>query len=131
MRQRGRKSGAALVALPNNVDGSPSRLEPPADLLDDERALFLRLINAASAHHFAATDEPILTSFVQCTLLVRSLANKPTKIDAWEKAVRAQTLLARSLRLTPQSRMDPKTLARKQQEWTGPTPWGVLKNDKT
>jgi hypothetical protein len=130
MRQRGRKSGAALVALPNNVDGSPRRLEPPVDLLDVERALFLQLINAASAHHFVATDEPLLVSFVQSTLLVRSLANKPTKIDAWEKAVRTQALLARSLRLTPQSRMDPKTLARKQQH-TGPTPWEVWKNDKT
>jgi hypothetical protein len=122
MRQRGRKSGAALVALPNSVDGSPPRLKPPADLLDVERALFRQLVNAASAHHFVSTDEPLLISFVQATLLVRSLANQPTKIDAWEKAVRTQTLLARSLRLTPQSRMDPKTLARKQQQYTGPTP---------
>lgn len=40
-----------------------------------------------------------------------------------KKAVRVQAMLARSLRLTPQSRLDPKTVARRQPEHTGPAPW--------
>ena len=127
MLQRGRRSTASLVALPVSVDGSPRRLEPPADLRADEKTLFLQLINAATPHHFVETDKPLLISFCQATLLARGTANKPTKIATWEKAVRAQMALARSLRLTPQSRTDPKTLARKQQQYTGPTPWEVLK----
>jgi hypothetical protein len=111
MRQRGRKS-ADLAVL--NVDGSPPRLEPPADLREDERTLFTELIDATDTRHFRPTDLPLLTSFIQATLLARSTARNPNKINVWERAVRVQATLATRLRLSPQSRTDPKTIGRQQ-----------------
>jgi hypothetical protein len=112
MRQRGRKSAVNLVTL--NVDGTPSRLEPSADLSDDERTLFNELVEACSPHHFVKSDLPLLVSFIQSTLLSRRTAHDPSMIAVWEKATRMQATLATRLRLAPQSRMDPKTLARQQ-----------------
>ena len=126
MRQRGRRSAANLVTL--SVDGSPRRLEPPADLRADERALFAQLVNACSPRHFVELDLPLLISFCQATLMARNSANNPKKVGEWERGVRLQCLLATRLRLSVQSRVDPKTLARAVKERTGPVPWEVLKN---
>jgi hypothetical protein len=102
--------------------GSPSRLEPPANLRKAERALFSELVEATDPRHFRQTDLPLLISFVQATLLARSAAHNPDKVDIWEKAVRVQASLATRLRLSPQSRTDPKTIGR-QQLHVGPRPW--------
>jgi plasmid stabilization system protein ParE len=59
---------------------------------------------------------PLLISFVQTTLLARKAARDPEGIGAWEKAVRSQCQLARALRLTVQSRADPKTIGRRMPE---------------
>ena len=126
MRQRGRKSAASLVV----VSGAPPRLEPPADLSDEEKALFLELVNACSPRHFVESDKPLLISFVQATLLARGSAGKAMLISTWEKAVRVQATLATRLRLAPQARMDPKTVGRFQQNSGGPRPWDVLKDAK-
>jgi hypothetical protein len=105
-------------------------LEPPADLSDEEKALFLELVNACSPRHFVESDKPLLVSFVQSTLLARSSAGKAMLIGTWEKAVRVQATLATRLRLAPQARMDPKTVGRFQQKSGGPRPWDVLKDAK-
>jgi hypothetical protein len=110
MKQRGRKSINNLVALP--VDGTPPRLAAPKGLTKVERTAFTALVNACDPRHFVEADLPLLVSFVQATLLARMLAKDASKISQWDKVVRAQMALARSLRLTPQSRTDPKTLAR-------------------
>jgi len=120
MRQRGRKS-AANIAL--NVDGTPPRLEPPAYLEHDERTLFSELIASCDARHFVESDLPLLTSFVQATLLARGTARDPLQVAVWEKAVRMQATLATRLRLAPQARMDPKTIGRRMQSPVGPPPW--------
>jgi hypothetical protein len=99
MRQRGRKSVDNLVAI--NVSGVPPRLEPPAGLRDDERTLFRELIAACPPQHFVGSDLPLLTSFLQATLLARSSAHDPKKLDTWERAVRLQATLATRLRLAP------------------------------
>ena len=54
----------------------------------------------------------MLVSYVQATLLSRVTARDPKMIAVWEKATRMQATLATRLRLAPQSRTDPKTLAR-------------------
>ena len=59
-------------------------------------------------------DLPLLTSFVQATLISRRAARDPREAVLWERAVRTQAMLATRLRLTPQSRIDPKTLGRQQ-----------------
>ncbi len=123
-QQRGRKSANELGAL--NVEGEPSRLNPPADLTDAERSLFREIIQACSPKQFVPSDLPILISFVQATLLsrqaIKNAAKEAAALATWEKATRMQATLATRLRLAPQSRFDAKTNAR-QQPRLGPWPW--------
>ena len=123
MRQRGRKSAALVTTLPA-VDGEPPRLKPPPHLNDDERSLFDELVGACDPRHFVESDLPLLASYVQATLIARDAAHAPSKIVLWEKAVRMQATLATRLRLSPQSRIDPKTVGRRQ-EFQGPLPWEI------
>jgi hypothetical protein len=119
--QRGRKS-ANVVAL--RVDCSPPPLQPPAYLNAAERALFEELIAAIDTRHFAQSDLPLLTSFVQSSLLSRRTARDPKQVVVWEKATRLQAMLATRLRISPQSRYDARAAAR-QLEYQGPKPWEI------
>jgi hypothetical protein len=65
----------------------------------------------------------LLVAYVQATLLGRKMARNPSNVAVWEKAVRVQLALAARLRLAPQSRVDPKTIGRQQQQRVGPAPW--------
>ena len=121
MRQRGRKSVANL-ATPR-IYGEPSRLNPPSYLSAGERALFDELVAACDTAHFRESDLPLLASYVQATLIARDAARDPDKIMLWEKAVRMQATLATRLRLSPQSRVDPKTTGRQQPH--PPPPWAI------
>jgi hypothetical protein len=120
--QRGRKS-TGLAAL--NVTGKPSRLTPPSSLNDDEQALFSELVGACDASHFRESDLPLLISYVQSTLISRAAARDPDRIALWEKATRMQATLATRLRLSPQSRIDPKTVGRHQLN-SGRKPWDPI-----
>src|SRR4051794_2412638 len=108
MRQRGRKA-AHLLAVPVIEAPSPSP-DPPPGLTEPEQTLFTEI--AAAAPHLRPSDAELLASYVQATLMSRRAARDPDGIDVWEKATRLQVSLATRLRLTPQSRTDPKTLAR-------------------
>ncbi len=123
-QQPGRKSASKLTAL--SVEGEPPRLDPPTDLTDPERSLFLQIVGACSPRHFAPSDLPILISYVQCTLLsrqaIKNAATDTAALQVWEKSTRMQATLATRLRLAPQSRFDAKTNAR-QQPRVGPFPW--------
>jgi hypothetical protein len=105
MRQRGRPSSVLTFPI---VDGSPSRLQPPASLRKAERTVFVQVINACSPHHFSESDLPLLISYAQATVLAHSLAHRAGEIAAWERATRVQMALATKLRLTPQTRTDRK-----------------------
>ncbi len=120
MQTRGRKSLASLTTL--KVDGSASRLLPPASITNEEQALFSELVEACDASHFRDSDIPLLVSYIQSTLISRCAAHDPDKITIWEKATRMQATLATRLRLSPQSRADPKTVGR-QQPFVGRKPW--------
>jgi hypothetical protein len=123
MRQRGRRSSASL-AIPSNVNGDASRLTPPSSLNDAERSLFSEIVSACDASHFRRSDLPLIVSFVQSTLISRAAARDPDKITVWEKATRMQATLATRLRMSPQSRIDPKATGRQMAaQWTGPAPW--------
>jgi hypothetical protein len=125
MRQRGRKSAANVVAL--SVNGLSPRLTAPPGLSTAERSLFNELIGACDPRHFVRSDLPLLVSFVQATLLSRRAASKLTKdprmVRTWETATRMQATLATRLRLAPQARTDPKTIARQQPAYHGAKPW--------
>ena len=70
-------------------------------------------------------------SYVQACLMARSAAKTPTKVAIFERVVRLQAMLATKLRLSPQTRLDPKTLARQYDNFNpnGPTPWEWDSND--
>ena len=126
MRHRGRKSADEL-ATPN-ISGEPPRLGPPPNLTEDEESLFVQITEACSPRHFVVSDLPLLVSYVQATLLsrhaIKRAANDVGALATWEKATRMQATLATRLRLAPQSRMDPKTLARQQPKLVRP-PWEI------
>jgi len=131
MRQRGRKSGAGLGIL--QVDGKPNRLNPPISLSAAERAIFFDVVTACDRDHFRPSDLPLLVRYVEAAALGDQAAEqlrlgavvngKPSPwITVQEKAVRAMVALSMRLRLSPQSRIDAKTLGR-QEVRQGPAPW--------
>lgn len=126
MRHRGRKSAEEL-ATPN-ITGEPPRLDPPPSLTEDEQSLFVQITQSCSPRHFVVSDLPLLVSYLQATLLSRQAIKDAAKdtgaLATWEKATRMQATLATRLRLAPQSRTDPKTLARQQPQLVRP-PWEV------
>jgi hypothetical protein len=123
MRQRGRKTEGQLMALA--FDGSQSQLNPPSYLNEAEHNLFAEIVDAVSPTHFAKSDTLLIVSLVQATLLSRQAAGDRDQVVTWEKATRMQAMLAKRLRLTPQSRLDPKTVGRRQ-PYPGPRPWRII-----
>jgi hypothetical protein len=82
----------------------------------DEKKLFAELVGACRATYFTASDEPLLISYVQATLLARKsikLAGKDRDaLMTWERATKLQGMLATKLRLAPQSRIGAQCVAR-------------------
>jgi hypothetical protein len=133
MRQRGRKSAEAL-AVPS-VNGKGPRLEPPASLSEAERSVFVGLVTACDPDHFRASDLPLLVRYTesivladQAALELRKGAVVKGKSSPWlavqREAIKAMVALSMRLRLSPQSRIDPKTLGREQVR-QGPAPWEI------
>ena len=110
MRQRGKPS-ADLLRFP----AVEPRSQPiaPRSLGKRERDLFAELV--ASATHLTASDAPMLASYVQTILLARQLGHDAARIAEFEKLIRAQTLLARALRLTAKARINPISVGRRLQ----------------
>jgi hypothetical protein len=131
MRQRGKKSRAGLAIV--NVNGKPARLEPPSSLPEAERAVFVDLVAASDPEHFRSSDLPLLVRYVESIVLADRAASElrkgavvKGKTSPWlaiqREAIKAMVALSIRLRLSPQSRIDPKTLGR-QQLRRGPAPW--------
>jgi phage terminase small subunit len=128
-----RKSAAALSVMA--VDGKPKRLQPPEFLSDSERKLFVDLVASCDATHFRPSDLPLLCRYCEAAVLAERAAQElrlstiaDGKLSPWitvqEKAVRAMVALSMRLRLSPQSRIDPKTVSRRQAH-TGRRPWEI------
>jgi phage terminase small subunit len=119
---RGRRSVAALTAP--CVDGRPNRLKPPAHLGAAERRAFTELVASCDPSHFKPSDIALLCRYVEADVLAERAAHElrrgvvvDGKVNPWlvvqEKSVRALVALSMRLRLAPQSRLDPKTAARR------------------
>jgi hypothetical protein len=110
--------------VPLGVSGLPRRLTAPSGLSADERAQFNELVGACDPRHFVKSDMSLLVSYVQSTLLSRRAASQmrrdPDMVTVWEKATRMQATLATRLRLAPQARTDPLTVARRQGTYHSP-----------
>ena len=122
MKQRGRKSEASLqVAELAPKVGRP----PPPDYLTDEQALIWRRIVDCERPGFIKSSQfGLLANY--CVL--EDLSRRLDLDDANERKELRQishemTSIARSLRLTNQSRYTPETAARKSETSEGPRPW--------
>jgi hypothetical protein len=116
MRQRGRRSSDNLKVIA--FKPGQTRIDPPADLSEAEAEAFRRIVADCTADHFVASDVPLLVSYVQSTLLSRRAARALSNgngdaLVVWQTATKMQATLATRLRLAPQARTDPKTLARR------------------
>jgi len=117
-----RKSVYARLIPP--VDGSPPKLEPPATLSPAERQLFNELVAATDRRHFRVSDRPLLVRYCEAACLAERAAcelrehgavvdGKPSPwIVVQEKSVRTLTALSLRLRLSPQSRIGNRAVAR-------------------
>jgi hypothetical protein len=113
-----RKSSAALSVVSIDVARVPPR--PPESLDETERETFVEL--ASHATHLKPADVPLLASLAQAIVLSRRLARDPARVAEWERATRTQMALTRSLRMSPQSRIDARAAGR-HDEPSGPNPW--------
>jgi len=115
MAKRGRQSAAELSIVP--IGTGHHRLLPPLDLTAPEAKLFREMVASCAPDHFVQSDLPLLISYVQATILSRrastAIAKDVAMVGVWEKATRMQATLATRLRLAPQARTDPKTIARR------------------
>jgi hypothetical protein len=123
MRQRGRRSAAERLAEISAVDVRHIPLQPPETLNDAERTIFLALVNAVDPKHFAPSDLPLVTAYVQAVAITQATAHDPERFREWTQAAKLMAVLATRLRLAPQSRHDSRAAARHQLERTGPWPW--------
>ena len=124
MKQRGRTSAAALsvAALPSN---SAARPGPPPDLSERSTALWRATVSALPVDWFSPEQLPQLRAYVghmeRAERFERMLdehdGDDLAEMDRISRMIerenRAALALARSLRLTKQSQVDPKAAGRK------------------
>jgi len=104
--QPGRKSSASIVAV--RAVNPAQRLAPPDYLSPAEREIFADIVAAAPAKHFTQNDSLLLATFAKVTHQIRQ-TDDPGELL---RSAKVQVTLATRLRLTPSSRLDPKTAAR-------------------
>ena len=122
MRQRGKKSSAYLSVVHGRSESR--RPQPPAHLTERQVQIFRHLLANSARDQFRETDGLLLARLCEAHDLAEQAAvqlaqNGPVvegKASAWlvvqEKAVRSVVALSMRLRLSPQSRVDPRALAR-------------------
>jgi len=114
MEKRGRQSTADMSVV--SVASARKPIEPPKGLKPQEEAIFTEVVASCSPDHFRKSDIPMLTAFATATHLARFFAGKigesPDALKAWSEATRLQISLSTKLRLTPSTRLDPKTVHR-------------------
>lgn len=139
MKQRGRKQLEAVAPVL-----SIPRCPPPADLSEYEAHVWATVVNTKPADWFTADTLPLLNSYVKHVSQARLLDNEIASFDPkWlrddeglkrykvltdmrDRESRAMTSLARSMRLTHQSRYVPHTAARVAEKGGGKKPWDAV-----
>jgi phage terminase small subunit len=115
MGTRGRKSSAELSVVP--LLPRANRLRPPAHLGPEEAKIFREIVSSCHPQHFAPSDVYLLAAYCEAIVISRraaaALHEDQGAAAVWERAVRVLATLATRLRLAPQSRSDPKTVARR------------------
>jgi phage terminase small subunit len=131
-----RRSSASLTVLPPSIDAGKTRLKPSSNLIAAERELFDELVRGCAPNHFRETDRLLLEEYVREALLLQQAAEAlrqngavmpdGKRINPWfqiqQRACKTMAVLATRLRLTPASRLHPKSVAR-QATPSHPAPW--------
>jgi phage terminase small subunit len=129
-----RTSSASLTGR-SSIDAGKARLKPSSKLIAPERELFVKLVRGCAPNHFRETDRLLLEEYVREALLLQQAAEAlrqngavmpDGKISPWfqvqQRACKTMAVLATRLRLTPASRLHPKSVAR-QTTPSHPAPW--------
>ena len=139
MKQHGRKSAEAQMAVAN-VEPIP-RAAPPGELTDYEAAIWSSVVNTKPADWFQADTLPLLKSYCKHVSTAATIDQQIENFDPeWlttdeglnrfriladmrEKQSRALTALARSMRLTQQSKYCEKTANTAAKKVAKSRPW--------
>jgi len=128
MQQRGRRSANELGVIP--LAPMRQRIQAPRNVSATERRMFNELVASVHAEHFVQSDWPLLTAYVQCTLLVRKCSKASTTgtktAEVLGHAVRAQIMLATKLRLSPQGRISQRTAGRQSAKHNAPSFYDLM-----
>jgi hypothetical protein len=136
MRKRGRKSADELATITPITDWRPPC---PEDLTDAEAALWNLTVRRMPSDWFPAETWPILKAMCRHAVLADDLSRamernrrswgedhfeRLNRVAAMrERETRAMLACARSLRLTKQAQIDPKTAARQAADPLPEKPW--------
>lgn len=106
-----RESAAAQSVV---VQGVFARPEPPADLNEAQAKVWRAAVDTKPPDFFDAAQFPILADYCRAVVLQNELSEKlcASQINDFDKLAKLKTSLARSLRLTNQSRYTPASTAR-------------------
>ena len=130
MRQRGRKSSASVTAAPAVVRASTSWATPPEALDSAAQAVWRRLVAAMPSGWFKAEHLDMLTAYCRHVAAADrfgqlrdeadinpadgdSVMNANRLSTMAERETRAALALARSMRITHQATVEPKTAGRR------------------
>lgn len=120
--QRGRKSAEsqAIIGLAPAI--GPSRPEPPSELTEEQAEVWRSIVGAMQPTWFGAETWPLLAELCRHTVLARFLARELQATELGKDLKRFARLaamhlresamvamLSTRLRLTPRSRIDPRT----------------------
>jgi len=114
-----RRSGAGQLNVVTNMEAHQRTVQPPTDMHPAERELFDETVQSMPPGFFVKSDVPLLKNYAQTRACVicymDALRDDPFNLDfqrLWKRAVRLQTTLETKLRLTPHSRVGPKSTGR-------------------
>jgi hypothetical protein len=124
--KRGRKSGASLETVVS-VTGEPARPAAPDCLTADQRKVWKSVVKAMPADWFGAETHGLLAQYCRHTVAARVVDELIAEHEAGELDIprynkllimrsresAAMTALARTMRMTQQARIDPKTAGRR------------------
>ena len=128
------RTSAEALLVPR-VDARQNRLECRADAPASLRQIITDLISSVPPQHFRPGDIDLVEQYAQAVLLARQAFDKleeegpvvDGRANAWlivlEKSHRSAVQLSARLRLSPQQRMDRKTVGRQPQKPLYPEPW--------
>jgi hypothetical protein len=123
--KRGRKSGASLQTV--SIDCKSVRPAAPDCLTTNQAEVWKSVVKSMPADWFGAETHPLLIQFCRHTVTAREVDRLINEHEACELNIRfynrllimraresaALTALARTMRMTQQARIDPKTAGRR------------------